>query len=191
MKQFVILLLIIFCHFTLFGQTINSFSLPNTVDGSSFSLATYHADKAIVILFISGKCAYTDHYIARIKAINNEFTGKGVKLILINSNNSDFVTEESPEEMKKFAAIHNLNIPYLADKNKTIKKLLQATRTPEVFVLKPTQDQFSVVYKGAIDDNPQSASDVTHAFLSEALVNLLNNNKIKLNQTRPIGCLIK
>jgi hypothetical protein len=68
---------------------------------------------------------------------------------------------------------------------------LKATRTPEVFVLQPVQNQFKVIYRGAIDDNPQSASDVNHAYLKNTLLNLLNNNKIELNQTRPVGCLIK
>jgi peroxiredoxin len=184
-------LLIISCQFTVFAQVINGFTLPNTVDATSFSLSNYRSDMAIVIIFFSSKCAYTEHYIERIKSINNEYLDKGVKLILINSNNSEFVAEESPEEMKNFAARNNLTIPYLADKEKTAKNMLRATRTPEVFILKPTQNQFSVVYKGAIDDNPQSASDVGHAYLTDALINLLNNSNVKLNQTRPIGCLIK
>jgi peroxiredoxin len=191
MKRFLMLSLIISCHFTVFAQVIKGFTLPNTSDGTSFSLSNHSRDKAIILIFFSGKCAYTEHYIERIKSINSEYLDKGVRLILINSNNSDFVTEESTEEMKSFSVRNKLTIPYLADKEKTVKNLLRATRTPEVFILKPAQDQFSVVYKGAIDDNPQSAGDVGHAYLTDALFNLLNNSEVKLNQTRPIGCLIK
>ena len=191
MKHLAILVLIICWQFNVSGQSIEGFSLPNAVTGENFSLSTYKGEKAIVIIFYSGKCAYTDRYYERIASIKDEFTGKGIKFLLINSNNSAFVPEESIAEMKKFVVSHNLNLPYLADKDKKVKNLLEANRTPEVFVLKPVQDQFKIMYKGAIDDNPQSASDVSHDYLKNALFNLLNNRRIEVNQTRPIGCLIK
>jgi peroxiredoxin len=191
MKRLAILSLIIFSQFAVFSQAIESFSLLNAVDNTSFSLSTYKADKAIVLIFFSGKCAYVDHYMERVTLIIDQFSARGVKFILVNSNSSDYVSEESIDEMKKFADRNNLNIPYLADKDKVLKKMLMATRTPEAFVLKPTQNQFQVVYKGAIDDNPQSAGDVSHAYLKDTLFNLLKNSKVELNQTRPVGCLIK
>ena len=191
MKYFAIVFFAIFCHFTTTGQIIDSFTLPNVVDGENLSLSSFNNDKAIVIIFYSGKCAYADHYLLRLQSIIDEFTAKGVKFVFINSNNSTYVAEESVEEMKKFIASQNLNVPYLADKEKVAKVIFKATRTPEVFILMPVQNQFQIIYKGAIDDNPQSASDVSHEYLNEALFNLLNKNKIELNQTRPIGCLIK
>lgn len=191
MKRITMLLMIVFWQSLSFGQSIEGFSLPNTVNNSDFSLSTYKTDKAVVIIFYSGKCAYIDHYFERIIAIKDEFSAKGVKFILINSNSSAYVPEESVDEMKNFAKKNNLNIPYLADKDKLVKNMLKATRTPEVFVLKPSQGQFRVVYKGAIDDNPQSPSDVSHAYLQDALFNLLNNSKIKFPQIRAVGCLIK
>ena len=191
MQRLTILMLIVFSQLAVSGQSIEGFSLPNTVNGTTFSLSTFKADKAIVVFFYSGKCAYVDHYFERITSIIDEFSAKGVKFVLINSNSSAYVAEESVDEMNKFAERNNLNIPYLADKDKLVKNMLKATRTPEVFVLKPDQNQFLVIYKGAIDDNPQSASDVNHAYLQDALFNLLNNNKIELKQTRPVGCLIK
>jgi peroxiredoxin len=191
MKQLAILFLTIFSHFTGFSQVINEFSLPNVVDGSTFSLSEAKGEKAVVLMFYSGKCAYGDYYLDRIISLKNEFSSKGVKFILINSSSSNLVAEESIEEMKKFATKYNLNIPYLADKEKQVKNMLKATRTPEVFVLKPTKGKFTVIYQGAIDDNPQSASDVSHAYLKDAILNLLNNKAPKLNKTRPVGCLIK
>jgi len=191
MKRSALLFFIILTHFTVFAQSIDGFSLPNTANGEIFALADLKTEKAVVLIFYSGKCAYGEYYLDRIIALKNEFSSKEIKFVLINSNNSDFVAEESVEKMKNFTAQHNLNIPYLADKNKYVKNLLKASRTPEVFVLIPSSQQFKVIYKGAIDDNPQSASDVSHAFLQDALLNLLKNKPVGVNQTRPIGCLIK
>ena len=121
MKRLAILSLIIFSQFAVFSQAIDSFSLLNAADNTSFSLSTYKADKAIVLIFYSGKCAYGEHYFERIVSIKNEYSPRGVKFVLINANSSDFVAEESIEEMKKFADTNNLNIPYLADKEKKVK----------------------------------------------------------------------
>lgn len=191
MKRLVILILAILSHFMVFSQSIDGFSLQNAGDGENFALSSLKGEKAIVLFFFSGKCAYCDYYLDRIISLKDEFKSKNVKFVLINSNNSSYVAEESVEEMRKFLTTHNLGIPYLADKNKKVKNMLRATRTPEVFVLKPDQNQFKIIYQGAIDDNPQSASDVSHAYLKDAILNLLKNNKISLNQTRPVGCLIK
>ena len=191
MKPLLTLFLAFFSHLIVFSQSIDGFSLLNATDGTTFSLSEMKSDKGVVLVFYSGKCAYGEYYLDRIKSLRDEFSSKGIKIILINSNNSDFVQEESIVEMKRFADGHNLNIPYLADKEKKVKNMLKATRTPEVFVLTPAQGKFRIIYKGAIDDNPQSASDVSHAYLKDALLNLLKNKSPNLNQTRPVGCLIK
>jgi len=191
MRNIAIILLVVIWPLTLAGQNIKNFSTQNIVNNTYYSLSEHGHEKAVVLIFFSGKCAYSEYYLERIKALNNEFASQGISFALINSNNSDFVPEESETEMKKFAIQQNLSLPYLSDKNKEIKLLFGATRTPEVFVLKPGQNQFNVVYKGAIDDNPQTASDVNHAYLKDNLRNLLNNSAIELNQTRPVGCLIK
>jgi glutathione peroxidase-family protein len=190
-KSIGVLMLILFSTFSLCAQSIEGFVLPNVVDNTDFSLSDFKAERAIVITFLSGKCAFDDHYMGRVVSIRDEYSAKGVKFVLINSNSSNFVEQESIEEMKKFVSNYNLNIPYLADKEKVAKTLLKASRTPEVFVMLPDMNQFTVVYKGAIDDSPHSPSDINHNFLREALFNLLNGKKIELNQTRPVGCLIK
>ena len=191
MKKIVIIIIILSCHLNSNAQSIEDFSLPNVVDDTNFSLSSLKSDKAVVIIFFSGKCAYNEYYLQRILSIHQEFSTQGVKFMLINSNNGNYVEEESLHGMKKFVATNQISFPYLADKDKKVKNMLRATRTPEVFVLEPNKNLFSVVYRGAIDDNPQSSSDVSHSYLQESLINLLNNNKIEMNQTRPVGCLIK
>jgi peroxiredoxin len=191
MKKIILISFTFFIHLDGLSQLIEPFSLPNTTDGTMYSLSDQMHNKAVVLIFYSGKCAYGDYYLERILNLRDEFSGLKVQFLLINANSSDFVPVESIEAMKTFAARHNLDMPYLADKDKKVKNILNATRTPEVFLLKPVQGKFEVVYQGAIDDNPQSASDVSHAYLAESIRSLLKNNRIAMNQTRPVGCLIK
>ena len=191
MRRISILIIGILWHFGAIAQSIEDFTLKNVVNDTNFSLSSLKNENAVVIIFSSGKCAYIEYYLDRIISLEKVYSGQKVKFLLINSNNGDYVSEESLTGMKKFAAERGITFPNLADKKKKVKNSLRASRTPEVFVLQPRQNQFEVVYKGAIDDNPQAASDVSHAYLSEALINLQNKNKIEVNQTRPVGCLIK
>ena len=191
MRRISVLIIVILWHFAAMAQSIEDFTLKNVADDTNFSLSSLQNENAVVIIFFSGKCAYIEYYLERIISLEKAHSGQKIKFLLINSNNGDYVPEESLAGMKKFAAERGITFPYLADKEKKVKKSLRASRTPEVFVLQPRQNLFEVVYKGAFDDNPQAASDVSHAYLSEALINLQNRNKIEVNQTRPVGCLIK
>lgn len=191
MRRISILIIGILWHFAAMAQSIEDFTLKNVVNDTNFSLSSLKNENAVVIIFLSGKCAYIEYYLDRIISLEKVYSGQKVKFLLINSNNGDYVSEESLAGMKKFAAARGITFPYLADKKKKVKNSLRASRTPEVFVLQPRQNLFEVVYKGAIDDNPQAASDVSHSYLSEALINLQNKSKIEVNQTRPVGCLIK
>ena len=190
MQRLIIIFLVFLLPFAGKGQQISDFTLPNVVDGQDFTLSSWSDARAVVVIFYSGKCAYGNYYLSRIKSLMAEFKPKKGRFLLINANNSNYVPEESPAAMREFAREHNLPV-YLADKEQQVKNMLGATRTPEVFVLKPSQGQYTVIYQGAIDDNPQSASDVNHPYLRDALLNLLANKKINVNQTRPVGCLIK
>ncbi|MDZ7647240.1 MAG: hypothetical protein U5K54_08685 [Cytophagales bacterium] len=63
-------------------------------------------------------------------------------------------------------AIHygDLPIPYLADKDQKVMETFGARKSPEVFLLSTVTGKVTVVYNGAIDDNPQTANDVRQTF---------------------------
>jgi hypothetical protein len=48
-----------------------------------------------------------------------------------------------------------------------------------------------LAYKGAIDDNYNSADDVKQAYLKEAILNLSAGKEIAVTETKPVGCSIK
>ena len=84
-----------------------------------------------------------------------------------------------------------LTIPYLSDKDQTLMQRLGATKTPSAYLLKNNGGNFSVVYKGAIDDNPQVPGDVRRAYLKDAIDIMLANQKIETVEVRPVGCTIR
>jgi hypothetical protein len=79
----------------------------------------------------------------------------------------------------------------LADPNQEIARLFDAKRTPEVFLLKPSGGNFTVVYSGAIDDNPQSENEVGQQFLVEAINKTIGGSAPSEATQRPTGCMIR
>lgn len=164
------------------AQDIKNFTLTNSKDGKKVSLADYASAKAIVIVFTSHECPFDNYYKERIKGFVQAYSGS-VQFLLINSNTED---EESHEQM----AIHytDLPVPYLADKDQVVMTSLGARKTPEVFLLKSTGGKFLLSYSGAIDDNPQEATDVRQHFLQDALDQVLASQKVEVATQRATGC---
>ena len=81
-------------------------------------------------------------------------------------------------------------VPYLSDADQAVSTNLGATRTPEVFVLRKVGGEFRVVYKGALDDNPQRADDVSQSYLVNVIKAIKAGRPIPSNQ-RATGCMIK
>jgi thioredoxin-related protein len=191
MKTFIAFIATMLVAVIAHSQAFNTITLTNVVDNKEYNLAKEIGAKPMVIVFYSNKCAYSEYYIDRIKSLNNEFSNQGVGFLFVNANNGSLVSEENPEGMIKYSVNKTLGIPYLADKDKQLKNYLKASRTPEVFLLTLEGESLKTVYKGAIDDSPQSIGDVRHQYLRDAIISLLNNTNQPVSQTRPVGCLIR
>jgi len=92
--------------------------------------------------------------------------------------------------MAEAAKERDYQSPYLSDANQSVSDKFGATKTPEVFVLKNQGGNFVLKYKGAIDDNPQVANDVTSSYLKDALESILSNQPVKITEKRATGCMI-
>lgn len=187
------LLLTLFCVSSLKAQTkkIENFSLPDAASGGSVALNSFANRKAVVILFTSNFCPYSKLYEERFSSLVKNYAGSDVAFIMINPNDPRESKDDSMEEMKAKAAAWGMNIPYLADKDQAVSKMFGASKTPEVFVLSSKPSGFSVVYSGALDDNPQVARDVNQNYLKQAVDAVLQSKVINNPHKRPVGCTIK
>jgi hypothetical protein len=166
-------------------QTVSTFQLPDVVSGATISLDQY-AGKAVVVIFTSNECPYDNYYSARLTSLVTQYGGRATFLFI----NSHPGAEEAEELMKKKAAAWSFRAPYLSDKSQTAMEALGARRSPEVFLLKPANGQFTIFYSGAIDDNPQEAGAVTSQYLRDALENMLGG-KPAIAPIRAAGCSIR
>ena len=166
---------------------ISDFQGLDVQTNQSISLSDFDSKKAVVIIFTSNVCPYSVYYEGRITQLIADYSGQ-VQFLLINSHSDD---KESASEMKNKIGAWGIDVPYIADKDGTIKRLFAARKSPEVFILKPSGNDFSIYYKGAIDNNPQVASDVKEKYLKRNLDTLLQGKSAQDSNTRPVGCIIR
>jgi hypothetical protein len=169
------------------AQPVADFSLTNVATGKPVTLTTYPTCAGLVVIFTSNACAYDEYYRDRIASIAAAHPDD-VPLLLVNSGVDP---QESIDNMSRKAKALGLRVPYLADKDQVLMKQLGAARTPQAFLLKNNNGKFSVVYNGALDDNPQVPADVRHAYLKDAIDIMLSNQRIETPEVRPVGCAIR
>jgi len=187
MKHLLMIALLVGTTVSIQAQQVANFALTNVGDGKVVSLDTYSSSAGVAIIFTSNACAFDDYYRSRIDKLSREYQDK-VPVLLVNSNPDPL---ETVDNMTRKAQQLNLNIPYLADKDQALMKKLGASKSPQVFLLKNNGGKFSIVYRGAIDDNPQVEADVRHAYLKDAIDTLLTNQKVATPEVRPVGCTIR
>ena len=171
----------------LFAQTVQDFSALNVADNKMVSLNSFQNCDGLVVLFTSNTCPYDNYYTDRIHDLVEKYKGR-IQFLLVNS----FV--EPKENMKAMSAQYSqwkLAVPYLADKEQVVMDCLDAKKSAEAFLLERQNSSYVIFYRGAIDDNPQVASDVSRAYLQENIENLLAQRKVTDQNTRPVGCTIR
>ncbi len=165
------------------NQKVENFTLLNVQDDKNVSLNDFLPQSLVVIIVTSASCPYSNSYKDRLINLVKKYE-KNAKFLFLNPENTQDATKLQ-ETAKTYQST------YLLDKDQKITTLLQATKTPEVFVLQANVGSFFLKYHGAIDDNPQVAEDVTKKYLEDALQNLINKKNIEVNYYKPTGCMIK
>jgi peroxiredoxin len=169
------------------GDIAPDFNLPG-VDGNEYSLADFEDKKVMVVIFSCNHCPYVQAYEDRIISLQEEFKGKGVIFIAINSNDDKNYPEDSFDNMVKRAKQKGFNFPYLRDGSQNIAHAYGATHTPQIFVF---DERRNLRYTGKIDDNWREPSKVRERYLRDAILDLLEGKDIKNPETHAIGCTIK
>ncbi len=183
----VVLLICLLLYGLVHAQPVAEFSLVNVVDGKTISLNNFGKQPGVVIIFTSVTCPFDLSYQDRIRSMADTYASR-IPFLLVNAHTD---ADESAESMKKFAHDNNLKIPYLDDKQQVLMNSLSARRSPEAFVLKNSNGIFTIAYRGAIDDNPQVATDVSQPYLSQAIDDVLSGKTPATRETRPAGCSIR
>jgi len=172
------------------GDVANDFKLEN-VDGQYISLGTYTEAKGFIVVFTCNHCPFSKAYEERIIELHKKYADLGYPVIAINPNDPVKSPEDSFDKMKELANEKAYPFPYLFDAKQAVAAAFGATRTPHVFVLTNDGKQRTVRYIGAIDDNSDDSSSVKERYVENAVNGLISEGKVKVQETKAIGCTIK
>jgi len=172
------------------GDSASDFALRD-VDGNSISLSQFGSAKGFILVFTCNTCPMSKKYEDRIIALHEEFSKKGFPVVAINSNDKTVSPGDSYEEMKKLATKKNYKFEYLYDENQEIAKRFGATNTPHVYVISKEDEQLTVEYVGAIDNNADNGMAADKKYVAETVNDLLTGTKPEVTATKAVGCSIK
>lgn len=169
------------------GATAPDFSLTAT-DGSTVSLADV-AD-ASVFVYVQGcnHCPYVLANLERLRDLAHRFADRGVRFVMVNSNDADRYEDDSFDAMVRFAGEHDLPFPYLHDPSQQTALAYRTVRTPEVLVF---DSERTLRYHGRIDDAPKDPASATSHELADAIDALLEGRPPEPAETWAVGCTVK
>jgi peroxiredoxin len=169
------------------GQQAPDFKLPG-VDGKQYSLANFKDAKFLVVLFSCNHCPYVVGSEARILCFAAEYAPRGVKMVAINSNETENHPMDSFELMITRAKEKNFPFPYLRDESQEVALAYGALRTPHFYVFDADR---KLRYTGRMDDSPKVEANAKTHELRDAMDALLAGKKPPIEQINPLGCNVK
>lgn len=195
--SFITLLLLVFamCSFTFLNGTLPLGSkLPmadvkmKEISNEDISMKDAVRKNGLLVMFSCNTCPYVIKNQERTRAICKYALQNNIGVILLNSNESQRDGEDSFNAMAQYAKEQKYEWYYVIDKNNEIADAFGATRTPENFLF---DKNLTLIYHGAIDDNPSDAAAVTRQHLKEAINQMLAGKDISMKESRSVGCSIK
>lgn len=158
------------------------------VSGKEISLEAAKKKNGLLVMFSCNTCPYVIKNQGRTIEAAKHAQANNVGVAILNSNEAYRSNEDSYEAMKQYAADQQYDWYYLVDQNHVMADAFGANRTPECFLF---DKKGTLVYHGAIDDNPNDASSVGRKHLIEAINELTGGKEISLKVSRSVGCTIK
>ena len=167
---------------------MENYTTINALTGQRTNLGNLRTDKGLLVVFTCNTCPFVLKNVERTKQMLQFAKEKGIGVALVNSNEAQRNDVDAPKEMVKFAKDHNYP-NYLIDQNSMLANIFGASHTPEVYLF--DGKTMKLVYKGAMDDNPEDPSAAKKIFLLDAINNLVAGTAISPNETKSVGCSIK
>lgn len=159
-----------------------------TAAGGAGTVASEKKENGTLVVFSCNTCPYVIKSESRIREMMDITSANGVGMVIINSNEAKRETDDSYEKMKEYAAAQKYSCTYAIDGGSILADVYGATRTPEFFLFDKNN---KLVYHGAIDDSPADASAAKNHYLADAVKALKSGKKIKVTETKSVGCSIK
>jgi peroxiredoxin len=165
------------------GSPAPAFSLADET-GKQVALADL-AGKVVVLEWVNPDCPFVRrHYDAgTMSTLASKYRDAGVVWLAVNTTKY-----MGGEDNRKWIAAHSLPYRILDDHAGQVGRLYGAKTTPHMFVIDP---KGTLVYAGAIDDDPQGSKSQKVNYVEQALAEVLAGKAVTVGQTKPYGCSVK
>jgi len=165
--------------------TVDDFRLPDQ-NMHSHELRRLGDASAVVLITQANNCPVSRNTNAAVKALQDQYSAKGVEIFMLNSTPSD-----TREAIVAEAKAYGYNLPILMDTNQLVGEQLGVTRTAEAIVIDPKT--WKIMYRGPIDDKvtyerQKAAAD--HTWAKDALDSVLAAKPVAVARVEPVGCII-
>jgi peroxiredoxin len=153
-------------------------------EGHSVSLSDF-AGKIVVLEWLNPDCPYVKrHYKAgTMKGLAEKYASKDVVWLTINSTHYMDAAANA-----KFKADNGLPYTILVDQDGTVGHTYDAATTPHMYII---DGEGTLVYVGAIDDDPRGSSDAPSNYVAAALDEVTAGKPVTTAETKPYGCSVK
>jgi peroxiredoxin len=170
------------------GAKAPDFALPAT-DGRTYALKDVAGKKGTVIVFICNHCPYVQAVIDRMAADARMLMAEGIGFAAICANDAKNYPEDSFDNMKRFARVHELPFPYLHDETQNVARAYGAVCTPDYFGY---DKELKLKYRGRLDEGRTSPPPKgSRRELVEAMRAIAATGEAPKEQIPSIGCSIK
>ncbi len=171
------------------GTKAPDFTLVDTVSNKKLSLDNAKGKKGTVIVFSCNHCPYVIHINKELVSIANMYAQRGIRFVVISSNNVEKYPMDSPDKMSIVATVLQYPFPYLYDESQEVAKAYEAACTPDIYVY---NSDLELYYRGRIDDSrPGNRIPLTGNDLRGALDLMLTDSPSPSKQYPSAGCNIK
>lgn len=152
--------------------------------GKTHTLSDYRG-KTVVLEWTNPECPFVvRHYEAgTMTDLAAAYADKDVVWLAVNTT-SHFDHAKN----KAFADKYDLPYPVLDDRDGTVGRKYNVTRTPEMVIIDKSG---AIAYYGAIDDDSRGNKEQIINYVKKALDELLTGNDVSMSKTAPYGCTIK
>ena len=158
------------------------------IDGNNTSLDKLKKSNGILVVFSCNTCPWVIRWQDRYNILSAFSRKNDIGFVAVNSNARLHESVDSMDEMIYHATANEYGFPYVLDKDAKLAKAFGAMKTPHVYLFNSDN---KLVYTGAIDDNAKSAKKVKNNYLMDAIRALGSSKKIKISETKALGCSIK
>jgi len=174
------------------GSAAPDFSLTDA-KGQTHSLSQYKG-KYVVLEWFNPECPFVKkHYgSGNMQKLQEEYTGKGVVWLTIDSNAPGSEGNLTPEQAEKVTTAWKTHqTALLLDPEGKAGRAYGAKNTPNMVVISP---EGKITYEGAIDSkatpNPSDIPNSTN-YVKVALDESLAGKAVTTANTKPYGCSVK